>query len=168
MGRRGRPKTGPREPRPNLRKVVFADGSAVVFEVPKGTTTRGAVQIHGRPRFVCAGRRWKPWPHAPAPAWARSWGKPKQLNEVPLAEPDPVRAQVPAAFAVDAARWCAWPVAAREALRFVAVWTKRAGAMATGLLDAQTAERVRGLVARHSLEGLEESPLACEMAGGVR
>lgn len=168
MGRQGRPRTGPRAPRPNLRKVAFADGSAVVFEVPKGITTRGAVQVHGRPCYVSAGRGWKLWPHGAEPSWARSWAKPKQLSEVPLAEPDPVRSLVPAAFAVDAARWCAWSIEARQALRFAADWTKRAGVMATDLLDAATAERVRSLAAQHALEGLDESPLATELAGDVQ
>jgi hypothetical protein len=56
------------------------------------------------------------------------------------------------------ARWCDWPVAAREALRLAAVWTKRPGVMGTDWLDGSSAERVRAVAAQWSLTGLEETP----------
>jgi hypothetical protein len=168
MGRRDhRPRTGPRTPRPHLRRVAFADGSHVVFEVAKGTTTRAAVQTRGIPRYVlgAAARGWKPWPVGETPVWARSWGRPEQLSAVPLADPDPARDLRPAAFEVSASTWCSWPVDARESLRAVTAWAKVPGAVSTAELDGPTAQRVRDLAAQRGLEGLEEHPLAAQAGG---
>ena len=168
MGRRDhRPRTGPRAPRPNLRRVAFADGSHVVFEVPRGTTTRAAVQTCGLPRFVlgAAARGWKPWPVGETPTWVRSWGRPKQLSAVPLADPDPARDLQPAAFEVNASTWCGWPAEARESLRALTAWVKAPGAMRSTELDGPTAQRVRDLATQHGLAGLEELPVAAQDGG---
>lgn len=164
MGRRDhRPRTGPRTPRPHLRAVYYRDphaSSLVVFEVPAGVTTRSAVETRGAPRYVLVGgSRWKLWPNSAEPSWARSWAKPKQLDGVSIADPDPVGPVVepcPGRFEVGASTWCSWSVGAREALRAVTSWTKGAGVMQTEPLDGDTAERVRDLAAQHGLDGLEE------------
>lgn len=152
-----------RPPRPNLRAVLYRVPHAptlVVFEVPAATTIRSAVETRGTPRYVRVGSSgWRPWPNSPSPSWARSWGRAKQLDRVPYADPDPIPAAaeaLPAGFEVSAPRWCSWPVHGREALRVVTSWTKAPGVMRTALLDGARAERVRNVAAQYSLAGLEE------------
>jgi hypothetical protein len=147
---------GPRAPRPRLRRVVFADGSHVVFEVPAGVTTRSAVVTRGIARYVNVDGRWKLWPGTAEPPWARSWGRPKQLGMVPGADPDPEREPEPGVFTVDVAVWSSWPEEARAALRAAAPWSKAPGVMRTDPLDGPTAERVRSVAAQRQLVGLEE------------
>ncbi len=150
----------PKTPRPNLRAVYYRDSHAptlVVFEVPAGVTTRSAVELRGTPRYVRVGAsKWRPWDRLTEPSWARSWGRLKQLDGVPIADPDPVVEPTPAAFEVGASTWCSWPVHARESLRAVTSWVKGPGVMRTEVLDGATAERVRDLAAQHGLAGLEE------------
>ena len=155
-----RPPSAPRPPRPNLRAVYYRDRNAptlVVFEAPADVTTRSAVELVGVPRYVRVGASgWKPWPESVEPSWARSWGRARQLDGVPVADPDPVIELRSAAFEVSASTWCSWPAHAREALRVVTSWTKAPGVMRTDTLDGATAERVRELGAQHTLSGLEE------------
>ncbi len=155
----------PKSKRPRLRSVYYRDPHAstlVVFEVPEGITTRSAVETCGTPRYVRVGAaEWKPWPDSATPPWARAWGKAKQLDRVPNADPDPIVPEVeplPAAFEAGASTWCSWPVHAREALRVVTSWVKAPGVMRTEMLDGATAERVRNVAAQHSRAGLEEVP----------
>ena len=149
---------GPRSKRPNLRRVVYRDQGGTteaVFEVPRGVTTRSAVETLGTPRYASVCGRWKPWGGV-TPPWADSWGSSRQLNEVPLAEPDAPRALAPAAFLVDVSIWCALPSGARAELQATVAWSKGPGVMRTGPLDGPTAERVRVAVAQHSIAGVEE------------
>jgi hypothetical protein len=157
----------PKTPRPHLLAVYYRHSHAptmVVFEVPPGITTRSAVQERGTPRYVRVGAsRWRLCPGGAEPSWSRSWGKPKQLDGVRLADPDPVGPVVeprPGRFEVSASVWCAWPDDAREVLRAVTSWSKGPGVMQTEALDGATAERVRDVVAQRGLAGLEEAPHA--------
>lgn len=150
----------PKTPRPNLRAIYYRDSHAptlVVFEVPANVTTRSAVELLGAPRYARVGAsKWRLFYGDAEPSWARSWGRLKQLDGVPIADPDPVVEPTPAAFEVGASTWCSWPVHARESLRAVTSWVKGPGVMRTEVLDGATAERVRDLAAQHGLAGLEE------------
>lgn len=153
----------PKTPRPNLRAVYYRHSHAptmVVFEVPPGVTTRSAVETTGTPRYVRVGAsKWRLCNGSAEPSWSRSWGRPKQLDGVPLADPDPVGPVVepnPGRFEVSASTWCSWPVRIRVALRAVTSWTKGPGVMTTELVDGATAERVRDVAAQHGLAGVEE------------
>lgn len=149
---------GPRAPRPRLLRVTYRDQggtSSAVFEVPAGVTTRREVETVGTLRYVAIGGQWKAVGGA-APAWARSWGSPKQLDKVPHAAPDEALPPAPASFVVGASTWCSWPAEVRASLRAVTSWTKGDGVMRTEPLDGPTAERVRDLAAQRGLVGLEE------------
>ena len=87
---------------------------------------------------------------------ARSWGRPAQLDGVPVADPDPAVEPEPAALEVSASTWCSWPVHVRESLRAVTSWMKAPGVMRTEVVDGATAERVRDVAAQHGVAGLEE------------
>ena len=138
-------------PRPNLRAIYYRDRNAptfVVFEAPAGVTTRSAVELVGVPRYVRVGAsKWRPWDGVTEPSWARSWGRPAQLDGVPVADPDPAVEPEPAAFEVSASTWCSWPVHVRESLRAVTSWMKAPGVMRTEVVDGATAERVRDVAA---------------------
>lgn len=153
----------PKTPRPLLRAVYYRHSHAptmVVFEVPAGVTARSAVETRGTPRYVRVGAsKWRLCPSSAEPSWSRSWGRPKQLDGVPVADPDPVGPIVEpihAVFEVGASTWCSWPTHARAALRAVISWAKGPGVMRTEDLDGATAERVRDVAAQHGLDGLEE------------
>ena len=131
-------------------------GSLWVYAVKPEVTTRTLVLGTGEARYTRRreGTHYGPW----------EWATPRRagldvvdLAYVQFAAPDPVVALVPGRFAVGASRWCDWPVAAREALRRAAPWTKRPGVMGTDWLDSETAERVRSIAAQWSLQGLEET-----------
>ena len=97
----------------------------------------------GTSRSVGASK-WRPWDGVTEPSWARSWGRPAQLDGVPVADPDPAVEPEPAAFEVSVSTWCSWPVHARESLRAVTSWMKAPGVMRTDALDGATAERITG------------------------
>ena len=133
-------------------------GSLWVYAVRSEVTTRTLVLGTGEARYMRRreGTQYHPWEWVVPPS-PRHPLDVVDLNYVPLAEPDPAVDLRPGRFAVAASRWCDWPVAAREALRLAAVWTKRPGVMGTDWLDGETADRVRSIAAQWSLTGLEET-----------
>lgn len=119
---------GPAAPRPRLLRVDYRDQggtSSAVFDVPKGASTRRAVETLGTLRYVAVGGHWSPV-GAPPPR-ARSWGTTKRLDKVRHAAPDPVRPLEPAAFVVEVSTWCGWSTEARGSLRAAASWEKAPG-----------------------------------------
>lgn len=146
-------------PRPNLRAIYYRHTrgpTVLVFEVPVGVATRRAVEAQGVLRYSRVGAsKWRPW-EGVEPPWASSWGRPRHLDAVPVADPDPPIDARPASFVVGASAWCSWPVHVRESLRAVTSWTKAPGVMRTEVVDGATAERVRNVAAQFGVVGLEE------------